>query len=123
VVLLLIVDFSLNLNRLDSEVQLWNDGGLWLGQGVDLDFFSKDLLIDLFLDMDDLFDNRLNGFDLFNDRRLLDGLDDLNDRLDGLSFNDRDRRSLIGFVELDQEFDSPVVRGKRESARIGHLEV
>jgi len=114
VVLLLIVDFSLNLNRLDSEVQLWNDGGLWLGQGVDLDFFSKDLLIDLFLDMDDLFDNRLNGFDLFNDTKLLDGLDDL---------NDRDRRSLIGFVELNQEFDSPVVRGKRESARIGHLEV
>ena len=88
-----------------------------------MDFFSKDLLIDLFLDMDDLFDNRLNGFDLFNDRRLLDGLDELNDRLDGLSFTDRDRRSLIGFVELDQEFDSPVVRGKRESARIGHLEV
>ena len=122
-VLLLIVDFSLNLNRLDSEVQLWNDGGLWLGQGVDLDFFSKDLLIDLFLDMDDLFNNRLNGFDLFNDRRLLDGLDDLNDRLDGLSLNNRDRRSLIGFVELNQEFDSPVGRGKRESARIGHLEV
>jgi len=88
-----------------------------------LDFFSKDLLIDLFLDMDDLFDNWLNGFDLFNDRRLLDGLDDLNDRLDGLSRNDRDRRSLIGFVELNQEFDSPVGRGKRESARIGHLEV
>jgi len=123
VVLLIIVDFSLNLNRLDSEVQLWNDGGLWLGQAVDLDFFSKDLLIDLFLDMDDLFDNRLNGFDLFNDRRLLDGLDDLNDRLDGLSLNDRDRRSLIGFVELNQEFDSPVGRGKRESACIGHLEV
>lgn len=121
--LLLIVDFSLNLNRLDSEVQLWNDGGLWLGQGVDLDFFSKDLLIDLFLDMDDLFDNRLNGFDLFNDRRLLDGLDDLNERLDGLSLNDRDRRSLFGFVELNQEFDSPVGRGKRESGRIGHLEV
>lgn len=65
--LLKIVDISINLNRLDSEVQLWNFGCLWLSCGVDLDFFSKGNLRDLFLDVDNLLNKRLSGFYLFND--------------------------------------------------------
>ena len=62
----------------------------------------------------------LDGLDDLDDR-LLDGLGDLDDRLlDGLSLIDRVRRSLLGSIKLNLELD-PLVGG--ESARVRQLEV
>lgn len=70
VVVLIVTEIGLNLNRLGLEVQLGNDGRLLGGGNILFNFLSEGHLLDWLLDRLGLFNdglNRLGLFDLLGD--------------------------------------------------------
>ena len=103
VVVLIVTEIGLNLNRLGLEVQLRNEGRLLGGGNILFNFLSEGHLLDWLLDGLGLFNDGLNSLGLFD--------------LLGDSFN---WSSGLDIKQLDVEFDLLV---GREGEGVSHLEI
>ena len=103
VVVLIVTEIGLNLNRLGLEVQLRNDRRLLGGGNILFNFLSEGHLLDWLLDRHGLINDGLNRLGLFD--------------LLGDSFN---WSSGLDIKQLDVEFDLLV---GREGKGVSHLEI